>query len=108
MSRPYTLSIAGFDPSAGAGVLADIKTFENNGVYGLGVVSALTWQNDINFERVEWLPLKHITDQVAVLLKRLEIRFIKIGLVENITVLKRLISFLEKEVADPVIIVDPI
>ena len=50
-SRPYALSIAGFDPSAGAGILADIKTFENNGVYGLGVVSALTCRMMWNLKR---------------------------------------------------------
>ncbi len=48
-NKPHVLSIAGFDPSAGAGVLADIKAFEHNGVYGFGVVSALTWQNDVSF-----------------------------------------------------------
>ena len=52
MKRPVTLSIAGFDPSAGAGVLADIKAFEQNGVYGMGVVSALTFQNDTEFDGV--------------------------------------------------------
>jgi hydroxymethylpyrimidine/phosphomethylpyrimidine kinase len=107
-NRPYVLSIAGFDPSAGAGVLADIKTFENNGVYGLGVISALTWQNDVDFERVEWLPLDKITGQVAVLLKRFQIRYIKIGLIENMDVLKELISFLTTEIKSPVIIYDPI
>jgi len=45
-TRPYALSIAGFDPSGGAGLLADVKTFEYLGVYGFGVVSALTFQND--------------------------------------------------------------
>ncbi|MDX5438690.1 MAG: bifunctional hydroxymethylpyrimidine kinase/phosphomethylpyrimidine kinase, partial [Pontibacter sp.] len=41
-TRPYVLSIAGFDPSGGAGILADIKAFEQQGVYGFGVCSALT------------------------------------------------------------------
>ena len=50
--RPYALSIAGFDPSGGAGLLADCKTLEANEVYGLGVCTALTVQNDVQFERV--------------------------------------------------------
>ena len=37
--RPYALSIAGFDPSGEAGVLADVKTFEANKVYGFGVMA---------------------------------------------------------------------
>ncbi|MCL4482228.1 MAG: bifunctional hydroxymethylpyrimidine kinase/phosphomethylpyrimidine kinase, partial [Bacteroidetes bacterium] len=49
------VSIAGFDPSGGAGILADIKTFEANRVRGMGVLSALTFQNDILFEGMRWI-----------------------------------------------------
>ena len=106
--KPFALSIAGFDPSAGAGILADIKTFESNGVYGCGAVSALTWQNDIEFDRVEWIDANKIISQVEVLLKRFDIRYIKIGLIESIDVLKQIISFLKERINEPVIIFDPI
>jgi len=102
------LSIAGFDPSAGAGVLADIKTFEANGVYGFGVVTALTYQNDIEFDKVEWMDVEKIEEQVAVLLRRFKMRHVKIGLIENIEVLDRLVQFLKTSISDPVIIYDPI
>src|ERR1017187_8593499 len=102
--KPYALSIAGFDPSAGAGVLADIKTFESNGVYGFGAVSALTWQNDVEFDKVEWLDVNKILGQVEVLLRRFDIRHIKIGLIESMDVLQQIISFLEKRIDKPVII----
>lgn len=107
-NKPHTLSIAGFDPSAGAGVLSDIKTFESNGVYGLGVVSALTWQNDIEFEKVEWIEINKITSQVAVLLRRFDIRYIKIGLIENLNVLQQVIKFLHEKINKPVIVYDPV
>lgn len=107
-SRPYVLSIAGFDPSAGAGVLADVKAFESNGTYGLGVVSALTWQNDVTFEKVEWIALDKIISQVEVLLKRFDVWHVKIGLIENIDVLQQLVAFLKGRIIDPVIIFDPI
>jgi hydroxymethylpyrimidine/phosphomethylpyrimidine kinase len=106
--RPYALSIAGFDPSAGAGLLADIKTFEQNDVYGMGVVSALTWQNDIAFEKVEWIDLNKIKDQVTVLLQRFDIRYIKIGLIESMAVLQQLVTWLHVQIEQPVIIYDPI
>ena len=106
--KPYVLSIAGFDPSAGAGVLADIKTFESNGVYGFGVVSALTWQNDVNFEKVEWIDSYKIIQQISVLLRRFDIKYIKIGLIESLGVLKQLVCFLKERIKDPVIIYDPI
>lgn len=102
------LSIAGIDPSAGAGVLADVKTFEANGVYGMGVVSALTWQNDIAFERTEWIDVDKIITQVEVLLRRFDIRYIKIGLIENTEVLKTVINYLKQRIQNPVIIYDPI
>lgn len=107
-TRPYALSVAGFDPSAGAGVLADVKTFEANGVYGFGVVSALTWQNDIEFDSVEWVPAEKIISQIAVLLRRFSVRHFKIGLIENMVTLTTVVRYLHENVKDPVIVFDPI
>jgi hydroxymethylpyrimidine/phosphomethylpyrimidine kinase len=56
--RPTVLSIAGFDPSAGAGVLADVKTFENIGVYGFAVTTSVTYQNENKFDGVKWVVYK--------------------------------------------------
>ncbi len=100
-SRSYVLSIAGFDPSGGAGVLADIKTFEQNNVTGMGIVSALTYQNDIEFEKVEWLKLSQIIGQVEVLQKRFQFEYIKIGLIENLEILNELISYFIKTPNSP-------
>ena len=58
--RPFVLSIAGFDPSAGAGVLADVKTFEQHGVYGLAICTGLTLQTENEFHSVEWRKLKDV------------------------------------------------
>ena len=48
----YILSIAGHDPSGGAGLLADIKVFEHHGLMGFGVVTCITFQNDREFKGV--------------------------------------------------------
>ncbi len=93
--RPYALTIAGFDPSAGAGVLADVKTLEASGVYGLAACTALTVQNDVAFERVTWVTLAAIQDQIQCLLKRFPVRLVKIGLIESLPVLLELISWLK-------------
>lgn len=110
--RPYVLTIAGFDPSAGAGVLADIKTFETNKVYGLGVPSALTFQNDIEFKDVEWIALDKIISQIEFLQKRFQFEYIKIGLIENLEVLVQLISYFKtnpkSKILNPKFIWDPI
>ena len=107
-TRPYVLSIAGFDPSGGAGVLADVKTFEANKVYGFGVMSALTFQNDVEFEKVEWIPLEKIMEQITVLQKRFQFEYIKIGLIENLEILNQLILNLKSNISNPKIIWDPI
>jgi hydroxymethylpyrimidine/phosphomethylpyrimidine kinase len=106
--RPFLLSIAGFDPSGGAGILADIKTFENNKVYGLGVCSALTFQNDQEFEGVKWVEKEEILRQAEVLLKRFPVAWVKIGLIENFDVLQEIVTYLKNHNPDVKIIWDPI
>lgn len=107
-SRPYVLSIAGFDPSAGAGILADIKTFESNEVYGFGACTAITYQNEIFFKDVDWISLDKILEQINILNQRFQIEFVKIGIVENMYVLEEIIKFLKSRNKNVKIIWDPI
>ncbi|HEY5511810.1 MAG TPA: hydroxymethylpyrimidine/phosphomethylpyrimidine kinase [Prolixibacteraceae bacterium] len=102
------VSIAGFDPSGGAGILADIKTFEANRVLGMGVLSALTFQNDILFEGLTWIEADEILKQISVLKKRFEFSVAKIGLIKNIEVLETVISDLKQSLPGCQIIWDPI
>jgi len=106
--RPFVLSIAGFDPSGGAGILADIKTYEANKVCGMGVVSALTFQNDISFESVNWIDTEDIFKQVFVLQKRFHFKIIKIGLIKDLETLNEII--IKSKIQNPKskIIYDPI
>jgi hydroxymethylpyrimidine/phosphomethylpyrimidine kinase len=106
--RPYALTIAGFDPSAGAGVLADVKTLEANGVYGLAACTALTVQNDVAFERVSWVSLVDIQDQVRLLLARFQVGFVKVGLIESPPILRELISWLKAQNPAVQIVWDPV
>ena len=106
--RPYVLTIAGFDPSAGAGVLADVKTFEQCDVYGMGVVSALTYQNDEVFKKVDWVEFSNILNQIEILQNRFKFDYIKIGLIENLEILNRLILILKSYNQYSKIIWDPI
>ena len=52
-NRPVVLTIAGFDPSSGAGLTADIKTIAANGCYGVAAITALTVQSTLGVRRVE-------------------------------------------------------
>lgn len=106
--RPYVLSIAGFDPSAGAGILADIKTFEWNKVYGLGICSANTFQNDIEFQQVDWMGTSDIIRQIGLLQKRFPFDVVKIGLVKSLQDLQSIVIFLKNSNHRVKIIWDPV
>jgi hydroxymethylpyrimidine/phosphomethylpyrimidine kinase len=108
LKRPCVLSIAGLDPSAGAGLLADIKTCEANEVFGLGVCTALTYQSDIELVGIEWISSRNIIAQIVPLLKRYEVSCIKIGIVENLTTLSSLLSFLCQNTPKIPIVWDPV
>lgn len=106
--RPYLLTIAGFDPSAGAGILADIKTFEINKVYGQAVATSLTFQNEKSFEGLDWVSPENILKQIDILAAAHQFQWIKIGLIQNLDVLAQIIQHLKKLNPDCVIIWDPI
>jgi len=90
--RTYVMSIAGFDPSGGAGILADIKTFEANKVCGMGAVSAITFQNDTEFDGLKWVETDEIVKQVLILKRKFDFTVIKIGLIKDLETLENVIS----------------
>ena len=92
--RPYILSIAGFDPSGGAGSLADIKTFEQHKLQGLSVVTANTIQTEDEFISVNWVEVDVVVQQLHILLDRYKIRYAKIGLIKDASTLKKLLGIL--------------
>lgn len=107
-NRPYVLSIAGYDASAGAGVLADVKTMENIGVYGLAVTTCITYQNDHKFDGVHWLSEKKIKNQLYPILEAYKIEYAKIGLIENMETLGSIVELLHSYNPSIKIIWDPI
>ncbi len=107
-SRPFALSIAGFDPCAGAGVSADIKTMEANGARALGVTTAITYQSDSAFHGVDWLSFEQIEQQINALFTVYEIDVCKIGLVESLDMLMKIIDVLQAKNPAIRIIWDPI
>jgi hydroxymethylpyrimidine/phosphomethylpyrimidine kinase len=105
---PLVLTIAGFDPSGCAGILADIKTFETNGVYGMAVCTANTEQNVTGFKKPNWIKKEEIIAQLNLLQKEVNFEFVKIGLVESFEVLQILVNELIKANPDVKIVWDPI
>ena len=77
---PKVLTIAGVDPSGGAGVLADIKTFSALGAYGTGVIAALTAQNTRSVTGIHGIPPDFVRLQLDTLFDDVQIDAVKIGM----------------------------
>jgi len=77
---PILLTIAGFDPSCGAGTAADLKTFAAHGCYGVAAITSLTVQNTETFESVHNTPSAELRAQLEALAKDCEIAAVKIGM----------------------------
>ncbi len=104
---PNILSIAGSDPSAGAGIQADLKAIAATGGYGLTAITALTVQNTRGVQDV--LPVKagFVADQIAALRADIRIDAVKLGMLGTATVVRavaRAITGLAPLVVDPVMI----
>lgn len=105
---PYALTIAGFDPCSGAGLTADVKTFEAHGLYGLAVCTAITVQNDSEFESCQWVEQALILSQLEVLFRRYDIAVVKIGLVKSWDSLLGIQQYLQELKPGVKIVLDPV
>ena len=104
----YAMTIAGFDGSAGAGILTDIKTMQFFDVYGTAVCTALTVQNEYSFARAGFLPWKQIEEQLEKLAEVRRYSYFKIGLIENAEMLWHIITWIRKHNQNAFILWDPI
>ncbi|AZA81093.1 hydroxymethylpyrimidine/phosphomethylpyrimidine kinase [Chryseobacterium lactis] len=106
--RPFVISIAGFDPSGGAGILADTKTFEQIGVTGFGVCTALTQQTESQCLRLEWRPLQEIIQGICILMDHYPVSAVKIGIVKDAEYLDEIIKTVQAYNFDIKIVWDPV
>ena len=91
---PVVLTIAGFDPSSGAGVTADIKTIAAHACYGVACITALTVQSTAGVKRVEMVDSALITDTLEELAADLDIAAVHIGMLGSGKVVKAVADFL--------------
>ncbi len=105
---PVALTIAGSDPSGGAGIQADLKTFHQFGVYGEAVLTLLTVQNTVRVERVECLEPELVLAQLAAVLEDIPPRAAKTGALGNAKLVEAIAAaaagFSFPLVVDPVMI----
>ena len=101
------LSIGGSDPSSGAGIQSDIKTFDMLNSYGLTVITAITGQNTSNFGIIQPVSKKILKNQLELLISDFNIDGIKIGMVYNSEIIKTIHNELRNTkvpiVLDPII-----
>ncbi|HET6252726.1 MAG TPA: hydroxymethylpyrimidine/phosphomethylpyrimidine kinase [Puia sp.] len=108
MDRPKVLVIAGYDQSAGAGVLSDIKTLEAHGVYGYAAVTGMTFQNERVIRRVEWLALKDVYDQIDVCCETVAFPWVKIGITQSMGEAGEIIDHLRRRHPGVRVVFDPV
>jgi len=103
------LAIAGFDPSSGAGITADLKVFAAHGVYGLAAITALTVQSTQGVRRVDPISPEILRQTLDCLAEDMEIAGIKIGMLATEGVVKAVSDYLtESGVPAARIVLDPI
>jgi hydroxymethylpyrimidine/phosphomethylpyrimidine kinase len=107
-NRPIALSIAGFDPTGGAGVLADIKTFEQHQVTGFAITTANTIQTENEFVDIVWTNLSFVIRSIETLFQNYKIRTVKIGIVPSLHYLNRILSTIKLISPTTQIVWDPV
>jgi hydroxymethylpyrimidine/phosphomethylpyrimidine kinase len=108
MMNIMALTIAGFDPSGGAGVLADVKTFHALGVYGTAVVTSLTAQNIKRVAKVQPVDTDLIETQLDLVMEESELTHAKTGMLFSPKIVKlvarKVREYQLKVVVDPVMV----
>lgn len=104
---PCVVTIAGTDPSGGAGIQADIKTIAATGGYAASIITALVAQNTQGVQAIQEVPVAFITKQIEVVFSDLTIAAVKIGMLHNKEVIAAIAAALEKYQPD-FIVLDPV
>ncbi|MGA3107736.1 MAG: bifunctional hydroxymethylpyrimidine kinase/phosphomethylpyrimidine kinase [Terriglobales bacterium] len=107
VTPPVVLTIAGFDPSSGAGITADIKTIAAHECYGVACITALTVQSTLGVRRVEAVDPTLIADTLQELLSDIRLEAVHIGMLGNEQVVAVVADFLEKA-RSPHVVLDPV
>lgn len=108
-TKPVILAIAGYDPSSGAGITADIKTIAAHGCYGVTCITALTIQSTRGVKSVEPVEGRVITETLEELVTDVEIAAVKIGMLGTAEAARAVAGFLKRYrmrhvVLDPVLL----
>jgi hydroxymethylpyrimidine/phosphomethylpyrimidine kinase len=101
------LSIAGSDPSGGAGIQADLKAFSARGVYGMAALTALTAQNTQGVCGVHLVPPDFVADQIRAVFADVTVDAVKIGMIANARIAEAVANSLDLHRSIPIVL-DPV
>jgi hydroxymethylpyrimidine/phosphomethylpyrimidine kinase len=101
------LSIAGSDPSGGAGIQADLKTFAARGVYGMAVITALTAQNTQGVFGVEAVSPGFVAEQIEAIFEDISVDAVKVGMIANAAIARAVADVLSAHSGVPIVL-DPV
>ncbi|MEV0869231.1 bifunctional hydroxymethylpyrimidine kinase/phosphomethylpyrimidine kinase [Brachybacterium paraconglomeratum] len=106
---PIALTIAGSDPSGGAGIQGDLKTFSALGAYGTAVLTSLTAQSTQGVTGVHVVPADFFRAQLDTLVDDVAVDAAKIGMLASAATIETVLAFLDKRSdAVPVVVLDPV
>ena len=103
--KPICLTIAGSDPTSGAGIQADIRTFDRCGVHPFSVITAITYQTATEFYGYESLS-DRLDKQLEVVLEDYPIKFVKIGMIPDAKTIDILVEYIKRY--DLYVVLDPV
>jgi hydroxymethylpyrimidine/phosphomethylpyrimidine kinase len=106
-ATPHVLTVAGSDPSGGAGIQADLKTFAAFRVYGMAVVTALTAQNTRGVRAIHGPPPEFVAAQLDAILDDIRVDGAKTGMLPNAATIRVVADRLAGRLAAP-LVVDPV
>src|SRR5471030_1089050 len=101
------LTIAGSDPSGGAGIQADLKTFAAFGLYGTSAITAITVQNTLGVSAVAPLSADLVTAQIESVAGDISIHATKIGMLATAAIVEAVAAAI-RELELPLVVVDPV
>ena len=109
MTIPVALTIAGSDPSGGAGIQADLKTFRAHGVFGVSAITCITAQNPRRVSAVQAVTPAMVTAQIERILEAFVVRAAKTGMLADAAIIEAVAAAigrhrLRRVVVDPVMI----
>ncbi|WP_210424400.1 bifunctional hydroxymethylpyrimidine kinase/phosphomethylpyrimidine kinase [Gephyromycinifex aptenodytis] len=102
------LSIAGSDPSGGAGIQADLKAFSANRAYGMSVITALTAQNTQGVIGVQAVPVEFVRAQLDAIVADMRVDAVKIGMLASAALAETVGEYLAGPFADVPVVLDPV